>query len=170
MDFEVYISQEKIAQRVKEMGQEITRDYANEELLILCVLNGSFIFCSDLVREIKVPQTFSFLKASSYGESTESSGKVDIKTFRPIEFANKHVLIVEDIVDTGHTLSALRAHIADQGVKSVKLASLLFKPARLEHEVEIDYLGFEIEDKFVIGYGLDYAEKYRELPYIGIYN
>lgn len=170
MSFEVYISEEKISERIKELGQEISKDYEDKELLILCVLNGSFIFCADLVRAISTPQTFSFIKASSYGDATESSGKVDIKTFNDIDFKDKHVLIVEDIVDTGHTLSALRKHIENSGVSSVKLASLLFKPARLEHEVEINYLGFEIEDKFVIGYGLDYAGKYRELPYIGIYN
>lgn len=170
MAVEVYISKEQIAQKVAELGEQITKDYHGETLYVLCVLNGSFIYTADLVREIKTPVEISFLKASSYGEGTESSGEVKINQIGDLDFKDKHVLIVEDIVDTGHTICALKKHIEKEGAKTTKLTSLLFKPARLENEVKIDYLGFEIEDKFVIGYGLDYAEKYRELPYIGIYS
>jgi hypoxanthine phosphoribosyltransferase len=170
MAVEVYLSEEKIKTRIKELGSQITKEYAGEEIHIVCVLNGAFMFMADLVREIKLPVILDFISASSYGDETVSSGELKIKMDLASDVAGKHVLLVEDIVDTGLTMKVLRKNIEERGAKSVKLASFLFKPARLEHETHIDYLGFEIEDHFVIGYGLDFAGRYRELPYIGIYS
>ncbi len=170
MSVEVYLSEENIKNRVIEMGAQITKDYAGEELHIVCVLNGAFMFMADLVREIKLPVVLDFISASSYGDETVSSGELKIKMDLAKDIKGKNVLLVEDIVDTGLTMKVLRKNIEERGAKSVKLASFLFKPARLEHETHIDYLGFEIQDHFVIGYGLDYAGRYRELPYVGIYS
>ena len=170
MAVDVYLSEEKIKNRIKEMGAQITEHYAGEELHIVCVLNGAFMFMADLVREIKLPVILDFISASSYGDKTTSSGELKIKMDLAKDVKGKHVLLVEDIVDTGLTMKVLRKNIEKREAKSVKLASFLFKPARLEHETKIDFLGFEIEDHFVIGYGLDYAGRYRELPYVGIYS
>ncbi len=170
MAVEVYLSEEKIKTRIQEMGAQITKEYAGEEIHIICVLNGAFMFMADLVREIKLPVILDFISASSYGDGTKSSGELKIKMDLAKDVKGKHVILVEDIVDTGLTMKVLRKNIEERDAKSVKLASFLFKPARLEHETQIDYLGFEIEDHFVIGYGLDYAGRYRELPYVGIYS
>ncbi len=170
MAVDVYLSEEKIKNRIKEMGAEITKQYAGEELHIVCVLNGAFMFMADLVREIKLPVILDFISASSYGDETTSSGELKIKMDLAKDVKGKHVLLVEDIVDTGLTMKVLRKNMEEREAKSVKLASFLFKPARQVHETKIDFLGFEIEDHFVIGYGLDYAGRYRELPYVGIYS
>ena len=158
------------AKRNQELGAQITQDYQGEELIILGVLTGSVIFVSDLIREIKVPLSLEFIKASSYGDSTKSSGEVtfDLKIKQSLK--GKHILIVEDIVDTGLTVSKLMKFLELEEPKSLKLATLLSKPSNTTHPVQISYEGFEIEDKFVVGYGLDFAGRYRELPYIGIYN
>ena len=165
---DVFLSSEQIKNRVAELAQAINRDYAGKELLVLGILNGSYVFLADLLREVKVPLLMDFMKASSY-EGTESTGKVQIKLDTKLDLKGKDVLIVEDIVDTGHTMKALLKELEGRAPKSLKLASLLYKPARNIHPVKIDYLGFEIEDKFVIGYGLDFDGRFRELPYIGIY-
>jgi hypoxanthine phosphoribosyltransferase len=170
MSVETFISEEKIKQRVAELGKQITEDFAGEEIVVVGVLNGAFMFCADLIRQINLPITLEFLAVSSYGDATTSSGEVKINMDLKREIAGKNVLIVEDIVDTGLTLSTLLEIMKVRKPKSLKLASLLHKPAKQTHEVPIDYLAFEIEDKFVIGYGLDYAGKYRELPYIGVYS
>ncbi len=169
MAVDVFISQEKIQKRVQELAQEIDQHYQGEELLIIGVLNGSFIFCGDLIRAMKTNCKIDFIQASSYGNGTESSGEVKIIKDISEKIAGRHCLLVEDIVDTGLTLSSLLDQLLQRGPKSLKLASLLYKPARLKYNIEIDFLAFEIEDKFVIGYGLDYAGDYRQLPYIGIY-
>ena len=169
MAVNVYLSQDQIQQRVKELGAQISKDYANKEIVLVGVLNGSFIFLADLVREITVPASIEFISASSY-VGTESSGNLKINLDLKADIKDKHVLIVEDIVDTGLTISELKKDFLKRAPKSLKLVSLLFKPARLEHKVDIDYLAFEIEDNFVIGYGLDFDGRYRELPYIGIYS
>lgn len=168
--FETLLSREAIAARVVELGAQIRKDYADETIEVLCVLNGSFIFCADLIREIGGPLEVNFIKASSYGDGTESSGNVKVWGLDGLNLTNKKVLLVEDIVDTGHTIAALMPIIEKSGAESVKLASLLFKPERNKIKVDINYLGFEIEDHFVLGYGLDLAGKYRELPDIVIYN
>lgn len=170
MSIDVFISEEKIKERVSELGKQITADFAGEELVVVGVLNGAFMFCADLLRQIDLPITLEFLAVSSYGDETTSSGEVKINLDLKREIAGKNVLIIEDIVDTGLTLSTLLEILKVRKPKALKLASLLHKPARQTHPVPIDYLAFEIEDKFVIGYGLDYAGKYRELPYIGVYS
>ncbi len=162
------IDAEKIAARVREMGAQITQDYAGEEVVLITVLKGSFIFAADLSRAIDLPLSVDFLGLRSYGDGTESSGVVQITSdlTKPIE--GKHVIVVEDIVDTGLTMQYLLENLETRHPKSVKLASLLHKPARTRVDVDIHYLGFTIEDVFVIGYGLDYAQKYRNLPFIGV--
>jgi hypoxanthine phosphoribosyltransferase len=167
------ISAEKLAARIAEMGQQIAADYAGHELVLVGVLKGSWIFLADLARAIAVASPeldvrVEFLGVQSYGDETTSSGVVQI-TFdlgKPID--GKHVLIVEDIVDTGLTMDYLLDNLRTRHPASVKLCSLLHKPSRLKKPCHIDYLGFTIPDLFVIGYGLDYAQKYRHLPFIGV--
>jgi hypoxanthine phosphoribosyltransferase len=167
-ELEVLISKEQIAQRVRELGEQIEHDYQNKELVLLGVLKGSFLFISDLARAIDLPLSVDFIGLSSYGEATESSGVVKITSdlSRPIE--NKHVVIVEDIVDTGLTMRYLLDNLATRLPSSVKLCTLLHKPSRARTKIPIDYLGFQIEDRYVVGYGLDAAEKYRNIPFIGV--
>jgi hypoxanthine phosphoribosyltransferase len=167
-DLDPMISTEKIAGRVREMGAQIERDYAGKDLVLLGVLKGSYIFISDLARSIDLPLSVDFIGLSSYGEATESSGVVKITSdlSKPIE--DKHVLIVEDIVDTGLTMRYLLDNLATRHPASVKLCTLLHKPSRARTAIPIDYLGFQIEDRFVVGYGLDAGEKYRNIPFIGV--
>ncbi len=162
------LSAEEIAARVKELGAQIARDYAGRELVLVCVLKGSFVFAADLARAIDLPLRVDFLGVRSYGEGTESSGVVQITQdlSRPIE--HEDVILVEDIVDTGLTIAHLIDLFRTRQPRSVKVCSLLHKPARARVAVNVDYLGFTIEDRFVVGYGLDFAEKYRNLPYIGV--
>ena len=157
-----------IQARVQELGQFISRDYADKELAIVSVLAGSFVFAADLCRAIQLPLSVDFLGVRSYGDSTSTSGVVRIThdLMRPIE--GKHVLLVEDIVDTGLTVRFLMDNLQTRRPASLRLASLLNKPERARVSVPIDYLGFTIEDVFVVGYGLDHAQRYRNLPYIGI--
>jgi len=161
-------SAEQIAARVRELGAEITRDYSGRTLVLVCVLKGSFVFAADLARHIDLPLRVDFLGVRSYGEGTESSGVVQITQdlSRPIE--HEDVLLVEDIVDTGLTIAHLMDLLRTRAPASVKVCSLLHKPARSRVQVDVHYLGFTIEDRFVVGYGLDMAERYRNLPYIGI--
>jgi len=168
--FAELISAEAIATRVAELGAQITRDYAARpaaDIVVIGVLKGSVIFLSDLVRHISAPIYVDFIGISSYGDQTVSSGVVQITQdlSRPIE--GKHVIVVEDIVDTGHTVHYLLANMATRLPASIALCSLLHKPERAEREVKIDYLGFTIPNKFVVGYGLDIAQQYRNLPFIG---
>ena len=162
------LSSEQIAAQVKELGAQITREYKDKNLVLVVVLKGSFIFASDLCRAIDGPLRIDFLGVRSYGEGTETSGVVQITQDLSKPIAGEDVLIVEDIVDTGLTIAHLMDLFRTRQPRSVKVASLLHKPARSKVEVKIDYLGFTIEDKFVVGYGLDFAEKYRNLPYIGV--
>jgi hypoxanthine phosphoribosyltransferase len=164
----VMISSDAIQARVRELGAEIRETHRGKELKVVGVLNGSFIFMADLVRAIDLDLSCDFLGLSSYGDATESSGVVAITKdlVGPIE--GQHVLIIEDIIDTGLTMAYLMENLATRKPASLKIASLLSKPARRRVEVAIDYLGFTIEDRFVVGYGLDYAGKYRNLPHIGV--
>jgi len=164
---EVIISAEQIAARVCELGKEIARDYEGKDLVLIGVLKGSFVFLADLCRAIDLPLSVEFLGVASYGDETQSSGAVQITAdlTRPLE--GKHALLVEDIVDTGLTIEYLRESFASRHPGSLRLASLLHKPSRTKRPTTIDYLGFTIPDEFVIGYGLDYAQKYRNLPYVG---
>ncbi|HXU70884.1 MAG TPA: hypoxanthine phosphoribosyltransferase [Polyangia bacterium] len=165
----IQISAEQIAERVRELGKQIAADYAGKEVVLVGVLKGSFIFMADLARAIELPDLrVEFLGVQSYGDETSSSGVVQI-TFdltKPID--GKHVLIIEDIVDTGLTMEYLLEQMRTRHPASVKLCALLHKPSRVKKPCTIDYLGFTIPDLFVIGYGLDYAQKFRNLPYIGV--
>lgn len=167
---ETLISEEEIAQRIGALGKAITHDFEGQDIIVICVLKGAFMFCSDLIKRINLPLKLEFISLSSYGDNTHSSGSVRLEMDITANIEGKNVLIVEDIVDSGLTIKTLMEIMAVRKPKAVKLASLLFKPSKLKHKVDIDYLGFEIEDKFVIGYGLDYAGRYRELPYIGVLN
>ena len=162
------LSREDIQKRVSELGAQITKDYKEGSLVIVCVLKGSFVFAADLSRAIDLPLRVDFLGVRSYGEGTETSGVVQITQdlSRPIE--HEDILIVEDIVDTGLTIAHLMDLLRTRNPRSVKVCALLHKPVRSRVQVKIDYLGFTIEDKFVVGYGLDFAEKHRNLPYIGV--
>lgn len=164
------ISEDEIALRLKGLGQAISEDFQGEEVVVICVLKGAFMFCADLIKEIQLPLRLEFVALSSYGDGTKSSGvvKLDMDVTGSIE--GKNVIVVEDIVDTGLTLKYLMENLKIRNPKSLSLASLLHKPSKTIYPIKIDYLGFEIEDKFVIGYGLDYAGRYRELPYIGVLN
>jgi hypoxanthine phosphoribosyltransferase len=162
------LSAEQIAVRVRELGQAITRDYAGRNLVVVPVLKGSFVFAADLVRAIDLPLRVDFLGVRSYGTGTETSGVVQITQdlSRPIE--RDDLLLVEDIVDTGLTIAHLIDLLKTRGPSSIKVCSLLRKPSRTRVHVPIDYEGFSIDDRFVVGYGLDVAERYRNLPYIGV--
>lgn len=157
------ISKEQIGNRVKELGARIRKDYGTENIHILCVLNGAFIFAADLMREIDSPCEISFIRLSSYS-GTETTGSVKKVSNLPDTLTGKNVLIVEDIIDTGITMKYLIGEINKMNPKSVKVAALFDKPSRRKCEVQIDYTGMEIEDKFIVGYGLDYNEMYRNLP------
>lgn len=167
---EALITEDEIALRIEALGNAITKDFENEDLVVICVLKGAFVFCSDLIKTINRPLKLEFISLSSYGDSTNSSGNVRFDMDITTNIEGKNVLIVEDIVDSGLTIKTLMELLMVRKPKKIKLASLLFKPSKIKHNVKIDYLGFEIEDKFVIGYGLDYAGRYRELPYIGMLN
>ena len=162
------LDQATIAKRVAELGAQITAEYKDRHLVVIIILKGSFIFASDLARAIDLPMRIDFLGVRSYGEGTESSGVVQITQDLSRPIADEDVLIVEDIVDTGLTLAHLMDLLRTRQPRSVKICSLLHKPARARVVIPIDYLGFTIEDKFVVGYGLDFAERYRNLPFIGV--
>jgi hypoxanthine phosphoribosyltransferase len=164
-----FLSQEQIAARVRELGAQLARDYDGRKLVVVVVLKGSFVFAADLIRSIETTNLrVEMLGVRSYGEGTESTGVVQITCdlTRPIE--DEDVVVVEDIVDTGLTISYLLDMLQTRKPRTLKVCALLHKPARSKIAVPIDYLGFTIEDKFVIGYGLDFAEKYRNLPYLGV--
>ena len=162
----VLITKEELEQKVKELGQMITKDYKDKDLMIVGVLKGCVIFLSDLIREIDLPLTMDFMAVSSYGRSTHSSGVVRILKDLDEDIEGKDVLIVEDIVDTGLTLNYLADNLLSRNPKSLKICCCLDKPSKRRVPVKVDYVGFTIPDKFVVGYGLDYAEKYRNLSYI----
>lgn len=164
---ETLIPRATLEARVAELGRQITQDYAGRELVLVSVLKGSFMFCADLARAIELPVAIEFLGLKSYGDSQTTSGVVQITSDLSRPVAGKDLLIVEDIVDTGLTMGYLRKNLATRNPRSVKLCTLLHKPSRARVETQIDYLGFSIEDVFVVGYGLDWAERYRNLPYIG---
>jgi len=167
---DVLISEEDLALRIQDLGRAISNDFQGEELVVICVLKGAFMFCSDLIKKIELPINLEFISVSSYGDAMVSSGNISMDLDLTISIKDKNVLIVEDIVDTGLTIKTIKEYLNVRSPKSLKLASLLFKPSRNKHPVDIDYMGFEIEDKFVVGYGLDYAGRYREIPYIGVLN
>lgn len=165
----ILFSKEEIKARIEEIGKQITQDYKDtKSLLVIGILKGSCMFYADLIREIDLPIEIEFMSVSSYQDSSMSSGEVKIVKDVGTSVALKHVLFVEDIIDTGFTMSKVMEMFKERGAASVKLCSLLSKPDRRKVEIPIDYLGFTIPDEFVIGYGLDFAERYRNLPFVGV--
>lgn len=164
----IMIGEEELKGRIKELGKQITEDYSGSDLLLVGVLKGCMLFLSDLSREIDLPLTMDFMVVSSYGAATKSSGVVRIIKDLEADITNKNVLIVEDIIDTGLTLSYLVEMLKSRNPKSVRVCSLLDKPERRKADIDVAYTGFSIPDEFVIGYGLDYAEVYRNLPFVGV--
>lgn len=167
---EILVQADDLQRRVKELGAQISKDYEGKELLLIGVLKGAVFFLSDLMRQIEVPCTVDFMAVASYGDATESSGVVRILKDLDAAIEGRHVLIVEDIVDSGLTLEYLMRNLRNRGPASLEVCALLTKPARRRTEVGAKYIGFEIPDKFVIGYGLDHAERYRNLPYVAALN
>lgn len=168
LDYDILISQEEIQKKVAELGRKITSDYAGKHLLLVGVLKGAVIFLVDLSRCIDLPVEMDFMAVSSYGDSTETSGVVRILKDLDSPLEGRHVLIVEDIVDTGLTLSYLREYLVGRGPASLRICTLLNKRKARKADLPIDYIGFEIDDQWVVGYGLDLAEMHRNLPYIAV--
>ena len=166
--FEVLISEERIKTRTKELGEIISRDYEGKELCLICILKGGVMFMVELSKNITVPLSMDFMAVSSYGNEQVSSGAVKIIKDLDESIENKHVLIVEDIIDSGRTLSYIVELLNKRNPESIKICTLLDKPDRRVVNVDVAYLGFEIADKFVLGYGLDYEQKYRNIPYVAV--
>ena len=167
-EIEQMISEEEIDKRVRELGAQISKDYAGKSVAIICILKGSTFFSCELAKRITVPVEMEYMRCSSYGNETVSNGKVKIVQDLDAPIKEKNIIIVEDIIDTGRTLAYLKELLESRGPESVKICTLLDKPDRRVSEVNVDYTGFVIPDEFVVGYGLDYAQQYRNLPYIGI--
>ncbi|RMG93524.1 MAG: hypoxanthine phosphoribosyltransferase [Chloroflexi bacterium] len=165
----ILIDEKRLQSRIRQLAQQIEADYADvDDLLLICVLKGGFVFLSDLSRAIKRPHELDFMGVSSYGSGTESSGAVQIIMDLKQPITGRHVLIVEDIIDSGRTLNYMRSNLLARSPASLRICTLLNKPARREVDVPVDYIGFDIPDEFVVGYGLDFAEIYRNLPYIAV--
>ena len=165
---EVLLSEEQIQDRIRELAEQISADYQGKDLLLVCVLKGGVMFLTDLMRHLDIPHAIDFMAISSYGGSTETSGVVRILMDLNTSIEGKNVLVVEDIVDTGHTLDYILRNLSTRRPTSLKVCALLNKPSRRVLEVPIHYIGFDIPNKFVIGYGLDFGEKYRNLPFVGV--
>jgi hypoxanthine phosphoribosyltransferase len=164
----ILLSEEKIDQKIKELGELISREYEGREIHLICVLKGGVFFMTELSKHITVPVSIDFMAVSSYGDASVSSGRVRILKDLDESIEDKDVIVVEDIIDSGRTLAYLLEMLQTRKPKSLKLCTLLDKPSRREAEVFVDYTGFQIPDEFVVGYGLDYAQFYRNLPYIGV--
>ena len=164
----VLLTEDQLEQRIRELGAEITRDYQGKELVLAAVLRGSYVFMADLTRAIDLPLTVDFMAVSSYGAGTVSSGQVEIKKDLSDPIEGKNLLIIEDILDSGNTLYYLMDVLSARHPASIRICTLLDKPERRVKPIKADYAGFVIPDAFVVGYGLDYAEKYRNLPYVGV--
>lgn len=164
----VLLSEDEIREKVRKLGGKITADYKNSNLMLVTVLKGAVVFLADLMRQIDVPAEIDFMVVSSYGSGVKSSGVVKIVKDLDVPLAGKDILIVEDILDSGLTLSYIKELLESRGPRSIRIATLLDKPSRRKVDLQADYIGFSVPDEFVIGYGLDYDEKYRNLPYIGI--
>ena len=164
----VLVPEEEVDKRIEERGRKISEDYAGRQVHLICVLKGGVFFMCELAKRISVPVSMDFMSVGSYGDGTASSGVVKIAKDLDETLEGKDVLVVEDIIDSGRTLSYLLEVFKNRGPKSLKLCTLLDKPERRVKDVKVDYVGFNIPDEFVVGYGLDYAQKYRNLPYIGV--
>ena len=165
---EILFTEEQLKNRVSEIARQIETDYAGKEIMLISVLRGSFIFMADLCRAIDLPCTLDFMSVSSYGTGTTSSGQVQITKDLTEDITGRHVVVIEDILDSGNTLYFLKQYFLTKGAASVSICTLLDKPSRRTKAIEADYTGFEVPDEFVVGYGLDYCQKYRNLPYIGV--
>ena len=165
---EILIGTEELQAKIAELGRQISEDYQGRNPLLICLLRGAVVFLSDLIRAIDIPLEMDFMAISSYGDSIESSGVVRLIMDLKSNITGRNVLIVEDIVDTGRTLAYMLDNLQTRRPTDIKVCALLSKPSRREVQVDLNYLGFEIPDKFVVGYGLDYAENYRNLPFIGV--
>ena len=163
---QVLITEQQLDERIKEMGHQIAENYQGEPLTIVGILKGAVIFFADLARAIDLPLQMDFMSVSSYGSGTTSSGVVKIIKDLDADVTGRHILLVEDIIDTGITLAYLKEYLSNRGARSVKICTLLDKPTRREKAVHVDYIGFTMPDEFLIGYGVDYAENYRNLPYV----
>ncbi|SCW80560.1 hypoxanthine phosphoribosyltransferase [Lachnospiraceae bacterium C10] len=164
----VMIPEEDLDKRIRELGEQISKDYDGQELTVVCILKGAATFACELAKRITVPVIMDYMATSSYGSGTVSSGEVKIKKDLDLPVEGRNVLIVEDIIDSGNTLNYLTDVFKERGVKSLRLCTMLDKPDRREVDVDVDYTGFTIPDAFVVGYGLDYDQKYRNLPFIGV--
>ncbi|HHU74589.1 MAG TPA: hypoxanthine phosphoribosyltransferase [Clostridiales bacterium] len=164
----ILFDEDVLLKRIKELGEEISKDYAGEEVMLVGILKGASVFMSDLIRQITIPAYIDYMVVSSYGNSAETSGVVRIIKDLEDNIEGKNIIIVEDIIDTGLTLDYLKKNLLNRNPKSLKICTLLDKPARRQKEIEIDYKGFDVPDEFIIGYGIDYAEKYRNLPFVGL--
>lgn len=164
----VMISEKDVDDKIRLLGEQITKDYENKTVHLICILKGSIFFTCELAKRINLPVTIDFMQCSSYGNGTVSSGNIKITKDLEDTIEGKDVIVIEDIVDTGRTLSYLLEVLKSRNPASIKLCTLLDKPDRRTHYVDVDYTGFQIPDEFVVGYGLDYAQQYRNLPYIGV--
>lgn len=164
----ILITEEQIRGRIAELGAELTREYEGKNPIFLGILRGVVIFYADMVRAIPIPCEFDFMAVSSYGSGTESSGRINITKDMAIDVSGRHVVILEDILDTGRTLHAVCALLRERGCASLRICTLLDKPARRTVDISADYIGFTIPNEFVVGYGLDYDDQYRNLPYVGV--
>ena len=164
----VLISEEEINNRIREMAEEISRDFQGETVKLICVLKGSVFFTCELAKKITVPVVLDFMQVSSYGNGTTSSGVINVRKDLDESIEGDNVVVVEDIIDSGNTLSKLIVELKSRNPKKLKVCTLLNKPDRRETQVDVDYNGFDIPDEFVVGYGLDYAQSYRNLPYVGV--
>lgn len=164
----VLFDEEALKAKVAELGAALTEDYRGKDPLVVGILNGAMVFYADLIRQLKVPMETDFMRLSSYGSSSVSSENVQIKKDLDTDIKGRHIVVVEDIIDSGNTMLYLMNRLKDRGAASVKLCALFSKPSRRKVEVKIDYLGWEIPDEFIVGYGLDFAERYRNLPMVGV--
>lgn len=165
---QILFKEEQLRSRIKELGKEISNDYEGKDLMLIGILKGSVPFMADLIKEITIPCVIDFMAVSSYGNSTKNSGVVRILKDLDFEIENKHILLVEDIIDSGITLKYLTDYLKGRRASSIEIAALLNKPERRTVEVNAKYIGFDVPDYFLVGYGLDYSEKYRNLPYVGV--
>lgn len=163
---QILIGEGELAERVQQLGKQITEDYEEKDLIVVGILKGASLFMSDLIRKIEGKISIDFMVVSSYGNASETSGVVRIIKDLDMDITDKHILLVEDIIDTGLTLAYLKEYLCNRKAASVRICTLLDKPCRRSKPVDVEYIGFEVPDEFIIGYGIDYAEKYRNLPYI----
>ncbi len=169
MPIKEFLSEEKIQKRIKEIADQINKDFEGKELIVIVVLKGAFIFAADLIRQLNMPVHVDFLEVSSYGDSLETSGVIKVKRDVSLNINGENVLVIEDIIDTGLTIKRIKELLEIKEPNALKFAAFLNKPESRRVEIDVDYVGFDIPNYFVVGYGLDYAQNYRQLPYVAIY-